>query len=83
MAREATGRGLATAAARGVAAQAVGAQGVERLTMRCDVRNLASNRVAAKLGATPTGEEGAAGVAGEPVVLRRWELRADGMNVAR
>lgn len=49
-ARDARGRGLTTAAVRLLCGWALGPLGLERLELRADVDNLASQRVAAKLG---------------------------------
>lgn len=50
LAADATGRGLATAAAGALTTLALAASGVGRVEIRCDPRNVASARVPARLG---------------------------------
>lgn len=65
-AREARGRGLTSAAVKLLAGWALGALGLERLELRADVDNVASQRVAERVGFTREG------------VLRAVEWRPDG-----
>ncbi|CAN0552935.1 unnamed protein product [Laminaria digitata] len=74
MASSVVGRGLATEAARRISQVALRDLGAQTVLIRCDVKNAASNAVAAKLGAVRIGQERVHDVL--PGLLQLWQLEA-------
>jgi len=74
MASSVVGRGLATEAARRISQVALRDLGAQTVRIRCDVKNAASNAVAAKLGAVRIGQERVHDVL--PGLLQLWQLEA-------
>jgi RimJ/RimL family protein N-acetyltransferase len=78
----ATGRGLATEAARAMLGVATGLSGMTRVEIRCNARNAPSAALPRRLGFTLASEEADAGVdpAAPPITLQLWTLALSGVG---